>query len=53
MRDFSYSSETEYEENYYSKNYNIDDIESLYYIIEPFSDYDGPAHTMFSFGFKD
>jgi len=53
MRDFSYSSETEYEENYYSKSYNVNDIESLYYIIEPFSDYDGPAHTMFSFGFKD
>jgi hypothetical protein len=39
--------------NYYDQKININDIDSLYYIIEPFSQYDGPAHTMFSFGLKN
>lgn len=49
MRDFKYSSETDYEISYYDKNIDINHIESLDYIIEPFSDFDWPAHTMFSF----
>ena len=53
MRDFEYSSESDYQVNYYDQKINIGDIESLYYIIEPFSDYDGPAHTMFSFGLSN
>lgn len=53
MRNFAYSSETEYEANYYNQTINIESVESLYYIIEPFSEYDGPAHTMFSFGLSD
>jgi hypothetical protein len=53
MRNFQYSSESEYEVNYYNQNININDIDNLYYIIEPFSDYDGPAHTMFSFGLNN
>lgn len=53
MRDFEYSSENEYIEKYYDKKINIDDLQSLDYIIEPFSDFDGPAHTMFSFGLKN
>lgn len=53
MRDFEYSSERDYIEKYYDKKINIDDLESLDYIIEPFSDFDGPAHTMFSFGLKN
>jgi hypothetical protein len=53
MRNFSYSSETDYEINYYNQKLDISNIESLDYIIEPFSEYDGPAHTMFSFGLRD
>ena len=53
IRNFKYSSESEYESNYYDKDFNTDKIESVYYIIEPFSDYDWPAHTMLSFGFED
>ena len=53
MRDFSYSSVNDYEENYYDQKLNIEDIQSLYYIIEPFGEHDWPAHTMFSFGLKN
>jgi hypothetical protein len=53
MRDFKYSWETEYEINYYDKQINITELKSLDYIIEPFSDFDGPAHTMFSFGLNN
>ncbi|MDD2871965.1 MAG: DUF4105 domain-containing protein [Candidatus Gracilibacteria bacterium] len=53
VRNFSYISDTQYTPNYYDETYDIDKLETLYYIIEPFSDYDGPAHTMLSFGFSD
>lgn len=51
VRNFRYTSPTEYTPSYYSSSYNIDNIESVYYIIEPFSEYDWPAHTMLSFWF--
>lgn len=53
VRDFIYQSVNEYTENYYDKTYRFDDLVSLDYIIEPFGKYDGPAHTMLSFGFSD
>ena len=53
IRNFNYSSETDYEVVYYNESYNLNEIESVYYIIEPFSDYDWPAHTMLSFAFEN
>ncbi|MDD2907551.1 MAG: DUF4105 domain-containing protein [Candidatus Gracilibacteria bacterium] len=53
IRDFSYETSDKYEVSYYDKSYNLDEISSVYYIIEPFSDYDGPAHTMLTFGFSN
>lgn len=53
VRNFKHISETESIAWYYDETYDLDKIESLYYIIEPFSDYDGPAHTMLSFWFSD
>lgn len=52
MRDFSYETTEKYFPKYYSKKYNLEDLETVYYIVEPFSAYDWPAHTMLSFGFK-
>ena len=49
LRDFDYTSTSEYTMNYYNQTIQMDQLESLYYIIEPFSQYDWPAHTMFSF----
>ena len=53
IRNFSHLTEEKWESNYYDEVFDLDKIESLYYIIEPFSDYDWPAHTMLSFGFSD
>ncbi|NVP17235.1 DUF4105 domain-containing protein [Candidatus Gracilibacteria bacterium] len=53
VRNFDYKSTSDYIVNYYDRDYILDDINSLYYIIEPFSNYDGPAHTMMSFGFSN
>ncbi|MDD2916586.1 MAG: DUF4105 domain-containing protein [Candidatus Gracilibacteria bacterium] len=52
VRNFTYRSTTDYTPRYYNRTYNLDEIESVYYIIEPFSTMDGPAHTMLSFGFS-
>lgn len=53
VRNFKYNSVDHYIPGYYDKVYDVDKIESVYYIIEPFSNVDGPAHTMLSFGFSD
>lgn len=53
IRNFQYNSTSEYRVLYYDKTYDLNNIESLYYIIEPFSNFDWPAHTMMSFGFSD
>jgi hypothetical protein len=53
IRNINYNSIDEYDVNYYDKKYNLDEIESVYYIIETFSHYNWPAHTMLSFGFKN
>lgn len=53
IRNFTYKTTDDYKVNYYDKDYDLDKIESLYYIIEPFSNFDWPAHTMMSFGFSN
>ncbi len=53
IRNFEHITETESIKNYYDDNFEFDKLESVYYIIEPFSDYDWPAHTMLSFWFSD
>jgi Domain of unknown function (DUF4105) len=52
VRDHIWTSDTEFKPRYYDETYNIDEIEKVYYLITPFSDYDGPAHTMLSFSFS-
>lgn len=53
IRNFQYNTLSEYRVLYYDKTYDLNNINSLYYIIEPFSKFDWPAHTMMSFGFSD
>jgi Domain of unknown function (DUF4105) len=52
IRDHKWESETKFTPGYLDRSYNIADVESVYYSITPFSDRDGPAHTMLSFGFS-
>ncbi len=53
VRNFTHITDHEATAWYYDQSYDLDKIETLYYIIEPFSDYDWPAHTMLSFWFSD
>lgn len=53
IRNFQYKTANDYEVSYYDRVYDLEKIDSVYYIVEPFSDYDWPAHTMLSFWFED
>lgn len=51
IRNFTYESVDEYTPAYYDKTFNLNDIESVDYIVEPFGSI-GAAHTFISFGFE-
>jgi hypothetical protein len=52
IRNFSYTTTSEYERNYYNKEYVISKLSSVDYIVEPFGSI-GAAHTFVSFGFDN
>ena len=35
------------------RNYDLDKLERVWYLVEPFEDWRGPAHTLLSFEFED
>ncbi|MBT4916946.1 DUF4105 domain-containing protein [Candidatus Peregrinibacteria bacterium] len=53
IRNFNYRSETDYDIDYYDKTFDLDKIKSVDYLVEPFEDWRGPAHTLLTFGFED
>jgi hypothetical protein len=52
IRNFEYRSTTDYIPQYYDKTFDLDDLTSVYYLVEPFGSI-GAAHTFVSFGFDD
>ncbi len=53
VRNNRYRSTTDYDLAYEDRTYDLSALESLWYIVEPFSDWEGAAHTFLSFGFSD
>ncbi|HVY01335.1 MAG TPA: DUF4105 domain-containing protein [Candidatus Nanoarchaeia archaeon] len=53
IRNFTYYNTSTYYPSYYNKTYNTSELNSLWYIVEPFSEWQGSAHTFLSFGFND
>ncbi len=53
IRDFRYASTTSYTENFYDKEFDLNKIKRVWYIVEPFSGIPGSAHTFLSFEFED
>ncbi len=53
VRNCSYIDEDTYVLNYEDRSYELDDLESLDFIICPFAGAPSLAHTMLSFGFRD
>ncbi len=52
IRNVTYRSRYDYTTNYYDKTFDLNALESVDYIIEPFASV-AAAHTFLSFGFKD
>lgn len=52
IRDFDWKTSTGFVSRFQNGSYSLSDLEGVYYIITPFSDRDGPAHTMLSFSFS-
>ncbi len=52
VRNFVYSSTTEYVVQYYDTTVDLTELKTVDYIVEPFGDI-GAAHTFVSFGFAD
>jgi len=52
IRNFEYDSTTEYIPAYYDKTFDLDELSSVYYLVEPFGSI-GAAHTFVSFGFNN
>ncbi len=51
IRNFTYRSTTDYDVAYEDKAFRLDELETLWYVVEPFEGW-GAAHTFLSFGFK-
>lgn len=52
IRNFTYRSPTDYTAAYYDKTYDLTKLKRAYYIVEPFSNWKGSAHTFVSFEFE-
>lgn len=54
MRNFTYTAEDRFTPGYADRTYDLDKLESVWFIVTPFSKHwRGPAHTFVSFGFAD
>lgn len=51
VRNFTYYNTSIYTPSYYNETLNLSELDSLWYIVEPFSGIKGSAHTFLSFGF--
>ena len=53
VRNNHYRSVSDYDVRLEERRYDLRRLESVWFIVEPFSDVKGPAHTFVSFGFDD
>jgi hypothetical protein len=52
VRNTTYRTTTDYTPAYYDRTFDLDALESVWYVVEPFSEWEGAAHTFLSFGFQ-
>lgn len=53
IRNFDYQTEFDFTKNYYTKSYNLDDLESLNFLLSYWGGGTTFAHTILSFGFSN
>ncbi|MGH8051799.1 MAG: DUF4105 domain-containing protein [Arenimonas sp.] len=51
VRNARYRSTTDFDVHWEDRTYDLRKLESVWFVVEPFSDWRGPAHTFLSFGF--
>lgn len=54
IRNIKYRSTTDYDVGHYNKTFDLNKLNSVWYMVEPFTGHGaGAAHTLVSFGFED
>ena len=53
VRNFTWHSRTDFTPGYYERVYDLDAIDSMYYVVAPMPIWDGIAHVFVCFGFSD
>lgn len=53
VRNFARRSESDFTERWETRRYDLDRLESVWFLVSPFGAFRGPAHTFVSFGFAD
>ena len=53
VRNFDYQAVDRWTARWEDRSYDLDSLDSVWFVVEPFSSVRGPAHTFLSFGFGD
>ena len=53
VRNFDYRATDQWTPRWEEREYDLSQLESAWFVVEPFGDVRGPAHTFVSFGFRD
>jgi Domain of unknown function (DUF4105) len=53
VRNAHYRSTEDFDMRWEERTYDLRQLESVWFVVEPFADWRGPAHTFLSFGFGD
>jgi hypothetical protein len=53
IRNFNYRSTIDYDREYYDREFDLDNLNRVWYLVSPFSGIPGSAHTFLSFEFED
>ncbi len=53
IRDCTYRSVGDYDVRLFDRTIPLESVESVWFVLEPFSEWEGAAHTFLSFGFRD
>ena len=53
VRNIHYRTTHDYDVHYEDRAYDLRRLESVWFVVEPFSGFKGPAHTFVTFGFDD
>ncbi len=53
LRNAVYRSTSDFDVHWETRSYDLRQLVSVWFMVEPFADWRGPAHTLLSFGFAD